>query len=236
MAPVSEGGANAGLTLPTLVGVANYSQPLEPATTLAAAYVRAATATQAEVDSMIANFGPVISLHPTEAYLPDDVDYVLNNGTTLCRGYIRNPDDYATFKYEDTLCYPMNAASLLATVADSEADPRFGTPDYDYFMQVNNAVVGGSMDRAKAYVRVARYSQAFVELQFWIYYPFNGSGKFYLQIGEVESYHRLSDPTGRHYGDWEVVTVRLGKEAATGAFKPMSFYMSPRHRPGALLE
>ncbi len=232
--PVSEGGPEAGLTLGTFVGVGGYSHPAEPARTLAAAYVKAATATQAEVDSMIATYGPVIALHPTELYLPDSVDYILNNGTTMCRGLIHNPDDYATFMYEDTLCYQTNAANLLDTVADSEQDPRFGTPDYDYFMQVNNAVTGGSMSRAKAYVRATRYSQAFVELQFWIYYPFNGSGKFYLQIGDVESYHVLTNPAGRHYGDWEVVTVRLGKDANDGIFKPMSFYMS-RHGTNQVL-
>ncbi len=232
--PLSEAGADAGLTIGTFVGTNNYSQPPAPAKTLAAAYVKAATATQAEVNSMIATYGPVIALHPTEQYLPDSVDYVLNNGTTMCRGYIRNPNDYATFRYDETLCYTTNAASLLDTVADSEQDPRFGSPDYDYFMQVNTAVTGGSMARAKAYVRATRYSQAFVELQFWIYYPFNGSGKFYLQIGDIESYHVLTDPTGRHFGDWEVVTVRLGKDANDGIFKPMSFYMS-RHGTNQVL-
>jgi hypothetical protein len=73
-------------------------------------------------------------------------------------------------------------------------------------------LAGGDTNRAKAYVRVQPLQGTFIELQFWIFYPWNDSGKSRIDVVPSVPDYIDADPTGtmgRHYSDWESVRVRV---------------------------
>ncbi len=67
----------------------------------------------------------------------------------------------------------------------------------------------GDMSRAKAFVHVRQWNHLFTELQFWFFYPYNGPGKFSVDVGVFQFAYVELITRGRHYGDWEQVTLRI---------------------------
>ncbi len=79
----------------------------------------------------------------------------------------------------------------------------------------------GNLNRAEAYVRVQPYLGNFLELQFWIFYPWNGAGKTHVKIPALAPI--TYDPTGRngeHYSDWESIKVRVRYSGTRGFGSP----------------
>jgi len=177
----------------------------------------AAAPNQAEIDRLIQTFGPIMRLHPTERYLMDDPGYILNSGKVALQwGLVHHENDYDKFSLEGVRTAPLaSEAALPDAWRQSARDPRAGHPEFRRWLRIDDSLLPGNQSRAKALVSVVEPpDHACLDLQFWFFYPFNGPGKFHVTFGKVVSDHVKMDTVGRHYGDWEHVTLRLVPAAA----------------------
>lgn len=189
--------------------------------------------TPAQTAALIDQFGPVLRLHPDEKYLPDDAEANLDESTALAWGLVMNPSDYDGFSLTPLGSHPTSSKTILADVLAhaQPADP--GSPDFRYWLEFDLGQVPpglppvtGDVKRTRAIVRVRAWGPMFTDLQFWIWYPFNGPGKFRVTCGVLDD-HVVMDGPGRHYGDWEHITVRV----VNGAWQLAGVYLS-RHSFG----
>jgi hypothetical protein len=187
------------------------------------------TPTIAQINQLIQTFGPVMRIHPKEKYLMDDPEPFLATGlNSLSFGLIKDEDEYDTFEVSDqgtiavssgqTLLDAVTTAkqqgqTLLDAAKRAKQDPKADDPVFRYWLQVSDTLKPGNpgnMARAKAQVCVKRgVSDATFDLQFWYFYGFNGPGKFRVTVGNVMNDSVEMDTAGRHYGDWEHVTLRM---------------------------
>ena len=65
----------------------------------------------------------------------------------------------------------------------------------------------GDVDRTRSVVRVRPWNGIGHEVQYWIWYPYNGPGKYEAGCGAIDTLHE-TPTTGRHQGDWEVIALR----------------------------
>lgn len=191
------------------------------------------TLTASELDELITTYGPVIRLHSGDPYRPDSVEYSLATWGSLCHGVIRNSGSYsdisqAEIDAAEANCDGITASTLLDASEAADLHPQSGDVDFKKFIKMNTSVrfSSGDVSRAKAYVRVRPMDQVFVDVQYWIYYPFNGHGKFTLDVGPSDDVLSQETPdVGRHYGDWEVVAVRFARDDFDDLV-PVNVYMS----------
>jgi len=193
----------------------------------------AGTLSPAEAEQLIQSFGPVMKLHSTERYLMDDPDYLLNSGKTALQcGFVHHPDTYDAFSIEGVHTAAIASASALPGLwLQAQRDPLATRPDFHCWLHIGDSALSGSQSRAKALVSVLEaVDDTYVDLQFWFFYPFNGPGKFHVTIGRVVDDHVRVDTCGRHYGDWEHVTLRLVRAAGQSglAWRLQDVYLS-RH-------
>jgi len=214
-------GGDDGIFLGTFAGARSRTlPPVEPSRTLDARWVRRHVPTEEEAVTWIERFGPELRFHDQEEYLPDDPAWILDNVTTLHWGIVTG--GYDDFHREELGSTATSTTDLLGDVAAASADPRAGEPGFGIWMHLDLGQVGevqpgpnGNLDRAVTFVRISRWNWLFTDLQFWIYYPFNGSGKVRVTCGAAELNEDLNHNTdypagpGRHYGDWENVTLRI---------------------------
>jgi hypothetical protein len=176
------------------------------------------------VGALIAANAPVLSLYPGEPYLPDDPVQILDaakvqwalvrNEGAYCPPYLCDP--YGQH-FENLDEMPTSAATLMANVAQIENDykpnpPYSNSPDFRIWLSIPDALILGDLARAKPVVHV-RPRGPFTEIQFWYFYPFNGPGRVRIcwELCENEWFNEA----GRHYGDWEMVSLLV--ENATGS-------------------
>jgi len=174
----------------------------------------AAGPSQAEVEQLIQTFGPVMRLHPTEQYVMDDPSYLLNSSKTMLEwGLVHHEEDYDRFSLEGVQRAPVASEAALAGVLEkARQDPRAAQRDFRCWLRIDKSLLAGSQSRAKALVSVWQAPDgARLDLQFWFFDPFNGPGKFRVSYGKVYRDHAVLDTCGRHYGDWEHVTLRLAR-------------------------
>lgn len=187
----------------------------------------------AEVDQLIRAFGPVMKLYRTERYLMDDPDYILNSGKTALEwGLVHHEQDYNSFAIEGlrSAALPSEAA-LAGDVERARHDARAARPDFRYWLRIGDSLLAGNLSRAKALVSVwLAPDGASLDLQFWFFYPFNGPGKFLVTMGKLIHDQVILNTCGRHYGDWEHVTLRLARthEPAGLPWRLVDVYLS-RH-------
>lgn len=173
--------------------------------------------TKENIEELINRFGPVIVLHPDEKYLPDDPDALLGTGKTeLTYGLITNETDYDKFSQEVLSSNPVTSGqSLMDETAKALASSFHKDSRFRYWLNIPDIVRGGNLARARAQVVVTHRDDSkdpqrgLVQLQFWFFYPFNGPGKFYVDRNGQKWVDREMDTCGRHYGDWEHVTLEL---------------------------
>jgi hypothetical protein len=186
------------------------------ATLLVLPCAAASAVSQAEVEQLIQAFGPVMKLHSAERYLMDDPDYILDSGKTALQwGLVHNADTYGTFSFEGLRTAPIVSDSALTGVWEQvQRDPRARKADFRCWLHIDDSLLAGNQARAKAFVAVLEApDRTYLDLQFWFFYPFNGPGKFHVTIGKVVDDHVKMNTCGRHYGDWEHVTLRLARSA-----------------------
>ena len=215
--------------------------------------------TQTEFDALVAQ-APILQLHPSEHYWPDDPIYTLDHHTSLCSGEIPNEGDFyhldsgeawgeiTTMVVPSGLSGPnffspyagvggsagdgsffattpqcisaanVNADNLMGHVYSASSTPAAGAPDFKFWLEIDSGPVNvfgeplndtGDTDqsRTRVVVRVLPWNSVGHEVQYWIWYPYNGPGKFEAGCGSLDLFY-FTSTTGRHQGDWEVVSVR----------------------------
>lgn len=181
-----------------------------------------------DVRLMIARFGPVLYLHNNEQFLMDDPEYVLDRGASLCWGIV-NDARYDSFRCENVQSKPTSSETLYDD-ARAAANWIQSAPDsdkYKYWLSIGDAFKKGNLRRAKALVRVLPAGDFSTELQFWFFYPFNGPGRVWVRAASGIGDRNWLRQCGRHYGDWELVSIIVTNTAT----ELESVYMS-RHSEG----
>lgn len=138
--------------------------------------------TLAELDRIIKRVGPRIYIHPDDAYRPSSVDWFLAR---------------ATLRGKDGSTRRADAGDL----------PSGGGDDGLYWLEADKSARGGNLDGAVAYVN-AKLQNHWLDIQFWIFYPYNGAGSARVTIVDWKNSIDLS-PMGQHGGDWEHITCRV---------------------------
>lgn len=227
----------------TFIGVGNYAQPSNSAVwCLRADAVTTSTPTAAQLETLIATFGPIFRLHPSELYLPDDPTGVLDDpGTNLVWALVQNPSSFSSFNQTILGGSPTSSTTILDDVQAALSLPQATQPEFTYYLHFDVGLNGsgvptlplslGNLDRAKAYVRVRPIDGVVTELQFWLWYPWNGPGKAQAECGSLPSV--TFNPTGdagTHYADWENVRIRLTNKTLSnpGAYTLLNAQLS-RH-------
>jgi hypothetical protein len=135
-----------------------------------------------ELNQIIKKVGPRIYLHPDDAFGPSSVEWFLKRATLHTRGG-------------------------SSRSADSAPLPAGGGDDGAYWLECSREARGGDLGSAVAYVN-AKYKDHWLDIQFWIFYPYNGAGKAEVTVVDVDKTIKL-EPMGQHGGDWEHVTCRV---------------------------
>jgi hypothetical protein len=179
-----------------------------------------------DVEQMIADFGPIIYLRADERYLMDDPEYVLDNGVSLAWGIVENEGKYDSFQCRRVESMPTSSKTLMDNV-NVVKDTIRSYPDgekYKYWLQIDDRMKEGNLRRAKALIRVLPASALSTEIQFWFFYPFNGPGRVRICAASSMCDDNWLDQCGRHYSDWERVSVLISNTTN----QLVSVYMS-RH-------
>jgi hypothetical protein len=170
-----------------------------------------------EVKTLIETYGPVIRFHPDEVYFLDMPEAVLDGPSQLVWGIVRNEDDPANFEQTILGSVETSANTLLADVAMAKQDANAGDPDFRYWLEIDESLRAGNLQRAKTYVRVLPIGDTSLDLQFWFFSPYNGPIKGRVTALGPEPLYFYPDTLGRHTGDWEHVTLRFTQgQAGTG--------------------
>jgi hypothetical protein len=214
------------LLLPT---IALAGQPIERDTTK-------------DIKALIETYGPIIVYHPDERYFPDTPEAVLNGPSQLVWGIVRNEDDYDTFAQTILGSTETSADTLLDDVAMAKQDPNAGDTDFRYWLDIDERLRAGHLERAMTYVRVIPAGDLTLDLQFWFFAPYNGpiKGKAHVKIAvpgypqPPDSYY-FPDTVGRHSGDWEQVTLRFKRSQVADGWTLASLFLS-QHSGGAWFE
>jgi len=230
-----------GIFLGTFVGSggtndSSWSPPTDPLFTIDARIVKRYELGSDDIAQLIQQYGPDLWLAGTgyvmppmpEEYFPDSPEYVLDNGTVLVWGLVQNESNYDSFSFTPLGDVTTSTATLLQDVASYvESSPYFGDPSFRQYLHIDNSLIPGSVDRAQAFVRVRPWNWLSTELQFWFFYPFNGPGRAEICASGNWCDIQFCEQVGRHYGDWEYVTLRVDNRTK----ELISVYMS-RHAGG----
>ncbi|MBW7971685.1 Vps62-related protein [Bradyrhizobium sp. BR 10289] len=184
-----------------------------------------------EIHSLIQQFGPLVRLHPDEKYLMDEPEALLATGQcALVAGLVQNETSYDGFTQTILSSEAVSSGrTLLDAVARAKQGPQAGNRAFRYWLNIPDSLKPGNMARAKAQVRVKAWAQGGIDLQFWFFYGFNGPGKFQVKFSHQEEPQRYElDSIGRHYGDWEHVTIRLARPQPSAPWQLRNVYLS-RH-------
>ncbi|MBD3868614.1 MAG: Vps62-related protein [Acidobacteria bacterium] len=182
---------------------------------MTAAESASAMVDEAMVQTMIARFGPLIYLRSDDAYVLDDPDYVLDNGVTLNWGLVENETDYNSFKATRVRTMPTSSATILRdwTTIKEGIESTDNPEAYRYWLHIPDKLKSGSMRRARALVHVLPADSMSTEIQFWLFYPFNGPGRVEVCASSKMCDDNWLREAGRHYGDWEMVSVLVSNDA-----------------------
>jgi hypothetical protein len=198
-------GAFTGQSYPSDRG---YAKPTRPVWVLDRRFVAGSTElSEQEVETLIERYAPVLQLHSSDPYRPDDPVQVLD-GIALSWALVL---DGGAHRHEPG-GMPTSAETLMSDLAYVESGikpnpPYSNDPSFRVWLslpwQVQNG--SGSIERARPLVH-ARARGPFTEIQFWYFYPFNGSGRVEV-CTDLSCEVNWFDTAGRHYGDWEMVSL-----------------------------
>jgi hypothetical protein len=166
-----------------------------------------------DVNRIISHFAPIIVLHQDEKYKMDDPSAFLESGNVWLEGaIIKNEDSYtrwvlgkfyskrekAAFQKDNVKCDDDNKKSLFPTI--------YNESGFKCYLRWDDATLNeGNQRRAVPLVSLHQQGEA-LYLTFWFFYPFNGPGRAFLV---QEAWSAKQSQYGRHYGDWEHVTLRV---------------------------
>jgi hypothetical protein len=207
-----------GLPTGTFTGHQSYNKPYTPMWVINKQSVAGSVElSEAEINAAIDAYSPILAIYPFEPYIPDDPEYILDHAQ-LCWAIVQYEYDYDAHSKYSLDCMQTSSATLMTDVAQIENEHDPGPIPYQdaYFriwLEIPDDLKWGSLDRAKPLVNV-RPLGPYTEIQYWFFYPFNGQGRLEICIengcsrneSDGEPYLKES---GRHYGDWEMVTTLI---------------------------
>ncbi|KAJ0829355.1 putative vacuolar protein sorting-associated protein [Helianthus annuus] len=141
-----------------------------------------------QIGEMIQAYAPWVYFHPDEQYFPSSVLLFFQNGVELHQpGQIPRP-----------------------VINDGDNLPNNGGAD-DAFLDLpsdqpnKERVKKGFLSDAVVYIHVkSALGGTCTDLAIWLYYPFNGGGKFQLGPFTIDL-----GIIGEHVSDWEHITLRV---------------------------
>jgi len=187
---------------------------------------------QEDVEALVEQYGPLLYLHSGEGYFPplesywlDDPEYVLDNGVSLSWGVVYNESDYGSFHVEEQDSMATSSATLLDDVryVEENIKPHASDPElFKYWLEIADEMKPGDLASAEALIRVFPVNWLFTEIQFWFFYPFNGPGRVEACGWSSCCNDTQLEEAGRHYGDWEHVSLLIDNTTR----KLLTVYMS----------
>ncbi|MBN1422177.1 MAG: Vps62-related protein [Planctomycetes bacterium] len=183
-----------------------------------------------DVEDLVERYGPVLLFHPWEEHFPDDVEYVLDHGVSLAWGVVHDETDYGAFRVEEPDSVPTSGATLMGDVRHVEEYVRPYVSDpasFKYWLHIEDGLKPGDRARGESLIRLLPVNWLFTEIQFWSFYPFNGPGRAEFCAWSACCTDYQLKEVGRHFGDWEHVSLLI--ENATRELTAV--YMS-RHGSG----
>jgi len=166
----------------------------------------------AEVDGLIQQYGPKLYLHSEEGAFLDDPEWLLDNGVNLRWALVPTESDYDTFMLLYPLEMPTSSQSLMDDVDNVinniKPNPPYNNSEQFKIWLEHTDIYHGELDRADAYIHVIPWNTFFTEIQFWFFYPINGPGRVEICSVGVCAQEQLVT-NGRHYGDWEHISLRF---------------------------
>lgn len=150
---------------------------------------------------LIEAYGPIFNFHHLESYLPSSVEWFLENS------YLEDDTGYSG---------SVTPNELMMVVEQQKTQNNASK-----FWFRSNGIKEGDLQNATSYVHVYR-TEIFTDIQFWLFYPYNGPGSIKSRFGDIWSspieFGNLA-PLGEHVGDWEVVILRFdNNNELLGAF------------------
>lgn len=153
--------------------------------------------TTPEIHNCIRALGPKVYFEKKEQYFMGTVDAYLKG----C-----------------TLQLPDKPAIKSPTAADLGTAPKTASLNLD-----DKSLKKGDLNSAVALVHARQPDDDVTELQFWLFYPYNGGGTVQVNfkgfdpigpVGGVAKSNKSYDlaPFGEHYGDWEGIILRVKNE------------------------
>jgi hypothetical protein len=170
---------------------------------------------QEDVEELVEQYGPLLFFHPYEKYFLDEPEYVLDHGVSLAWGVVYNEDAedaYESFHVEEQDAMPTSSATLLDDVRYVEENIKPGASDpelFKYWLHIEDDLKPGDLARGEALIRVLPLNGLFTEIQFWFFYPFNGPGRVEACSSSSCCTDNYLMQGGRHYGDWEHVSLLI---------------------------
>ena len=183
-----------------------------------------------DVEEFVEQYGPLLFFHPWESYFLDEPEYVLDHGVSLSWGVVYNEDDYGSFHVEEQDAMPTSTATLLDDVryVEENIKPYASDPSrFKYWLEIEDGLKPGDLASGEALIRVLPVNWLFTEIQFWFFYPFNGPGRAEVCAWSDCCTNYQMEEGGRHYGDWEHVSLFIDNMTQ----KLITVYMS-RHDSG----
>lgn len=146
---------------------------------------------RAELEELIAKYGPILKLHKDEIYDNCSVEWFLEH----CRLIDSKSGTFIGHPTVDDL-------------------PQVGWEAGRFWLELDAGAKGGDFSTAKAYVR-ARWTQGmtYTDLQFWFLSAYNGPGTGHINSLLWDTIVHSGDPDlaplGEHIGDWECCIIRV---------------------------
>jgi len=166
--------------------------------------------TLADAERFIQQNAPLFRFHHEEKYMADNPDRVLNTGRcSLMWGIVSNESDYNTFRIDDVNQEIVtDVAGLQECVNKAQRHPRAHESGFRMALDIPQDLRAGSLRETVVQVVVKQIHANVLDIQYHLFYPYNGPGKFRVTVGDVITAHVVMDTCGRHTGDWEHVTMR----------------------------
>jgi hypothetical protein len=167
---------------------------------------------QEDVEEFVELYGPLLFFHPSEMYFLDEPEYVLDHGVSLAWGVVYNESDYGSFHVEEQDSMPTSGATLLDDVryVEENIKPDASDPSlFKYWLHIEDDLKPGDFASGEALIRVLPVNGLFTEIQFWFFYPFNGPGRVEACSSSSCCTDNYLQQGGRHYGDWEHVSLLI---------------------------
>jgi len=163
-----------------------------------------------DFDQLIQAYGPVVYHHSDEQYFPDDVEWVLDN-SPLEWCLVNAEHDYDNIELTDFHSVQTNSEDFMDDIEEhAMADPNSTDDRFRYYPLFSEK--SANLDRAKALVRVCPWGYSYTDIQFYIFYPFNGPERVHATVnilGTEQSAYKDLEYCGRHWADWEAAILRF---------------------------